>query len=232
MIKSFKYVLIVMLAGITMACNNNRQQANSDNAVTGDTDSVSGATEHIDETSADSDKSVKKVLILSSSPRKDGNSDLLANRFLDGAKEAGHKTEKIFLSDHKIYFIEGNYSGPPSFPEDDEADAIVEKMIQADVIVMATPVYYYAMSGQMKTMIDRTFFRFREMKDKEFYYIIAGADNNKEKFQPIVDTFRGFLEALPNPTEKGIIYGTGAYDKGAIKDTPAYDGAYEMGKNV
>lgn len=231
MVQSLKYIMIVLLAGFTMACNNNQKRTSNETAGE-DKDSISGATATTAQANGNMDKSVKSVLILSSSPRKDGNSDILSNRFLEGAKEAGHQVEKIFLSEHKIYFIEGNYAGPPSFPEDDEADAIVEKMIQADVIVMATPVYYYAMSGQMKTMIDRTFFRFREMKDKEFYYIIAGADNNKEKFQPIVDTFRGFLEALPNPTEKGIIYGTGAYDKGAIKDTPSYDEAYQMGKNV
>ncbi len=181
-----------------------------------------------------SSKQNKTVLILSSSPRKGGNSDLLCDRFMKGAKEAGHTVEKIHLNDMNIHFLTSqDYTDLSGASEAlDDAPMIVEKMLSADVIVMATPVFFYAMSGQMKTMIDRTNERHREMENKEFYFIIAGANKNKEKFQPVVQEFRGFLEALKNPIERGVIYGTGVWEKGSVEQTPAMNEAYEMGKNI
>ena len=91
----------------------------------------------------------KKVLILSSSPRRNGNSDLLCNEFMRGAAEAGHQVEKIFLKDKHINYCTGcsvcSMYGKPC-PQKDDAAEVVEKMIAADVIVMATPVYFYTMS--------------------------------------------------------------------------------------
>ena len=99
----------------------------------------------------------KKVLIISSSPRKGGNSDLLCDEFMKGAIEAGNEVEKIFLKDKTVHPCTGcsvcSMYGKPC-PQKDDAAEIVEKMIAADVIVMATPVYFYTMSGQMKIMID------------------------------------------------------------------------------
>jgi multimeric flavodoxin WrbA len=121
----------------------------------------------------------KKVLILSASPRKGGNSDLLCDQFLLGAKEAGNQTEKIFLSDKKIGYCTGCGSCVASktcVQEDDMAE-VLEKMIAADVIVMATPVYFYTMNGQMKTMIDRTCPRYTEISNKEIYFIMTAADS-------------------------------------------------------
>ena len=100
----------------------------------------------------------KRVLILSSSPRRHGNSDTLCDEFLRGAREAGHDAEKIFLRDRTIYYCTGcgTCTEPGrSCPQYDDAREIIEKMVKADVIVLASPVYFYAMSAQMKTLIDR-----------------------------------------------------------------------------
>ena len=152
---------------------------------------------------------------------------MLCDRFMEGAAEAGHKVEKIRLDEIRMSFL--SIDSPN---ESDDATELVEKMIAADVIVMATPVYYYAMSGQMKTLIDRTFEKHREISDKEFYFIIAGADKDEQSFLPVVLEFRGFLQALKNPTEKGIIYATGVFAKGAVEGAPAMNEAYEMGKSI
>ena len=81
----------------------------------------------------------KKVLILSSSPHRNGNSDLLCNEFMRGAAEAGHQVEKIFLKDKHINYCTGcsvcSMYGKPC-PQKDDAAEVVEKMIAADVIVM------------------------------------------------------------------------------------------------
>ena len=177
----------------------------------------------------------KKVLIISSSPRKGGNSDLLCDGFEKGALEAGNEVEKIFLKDKTVHPCTGcsvcSMYGK-SCPQKDDAAEIVEKMIVADVIVMATPVYFYTMCGQMKIMIDRCCARYTEITNKEFYFIIAAAENDKSMMERTIDGFRGFLDCLENPQEKGVIYGIGAWKVGEIKDTPYLQESYEMGKLV
>ena len=123
----------------------------------------------------------KKVLILSSSPRRGGNSDTLCDEFMRGAAESNHEVEKIFLRDKTIHYCTGCstcslYQKP--CPQKDDAAEIIEKMVDADVIVMATPVYFYTISAQMKTLIDRCCGRYTEMNGKEFYFIVTAAEEN------------------------------------------------------
>lgn len=177
----------------------------------------------------------KQVLVLSASPRKGGNSDLLCDRFLLGAQEAGNRAEKIFLRDKKIGYCVGyetcQGSGGKCVQKDDMTE-ILEKMIAADVIVMATPVYFYTMNAQIKTLIDRTVSRYTEIKGKEFYFIISAADTGKRAMARTIEGFRGFTSCLDDAMENGLIYGVGAWKKGEISGSPAMRQAYEMGKNV
>jgi len=177
----------------------------------------------------------KKVLILSSSPRRGGNSDLLCNQFISGAQESGNNVEKIFLKDKKINYCTGcgtciDRAGKCS-QKDDMAE-VLDKMVKADVIVMATPVYFYTMCGQMKTLIDRTCARYTEISNKQFYFIVTAADDNKPAMDRTLEEFRGFTYCLDNPEEKGIIYGTGAWNKGEIKGKPAMEEAFKAGISV
>jgi multimeric flavodoxin WrbA len=177
----------------------------------------------------------KKVLVLSASPRKSGNSDLLCDQFIKGAQEAGAQAEKIFLKDKKINYCTGCgtcFDRGKGCSQKDDMGEVLEKMIQADVIVMATPVYFYTMNGQMKTLIDRTCSRYTEISGKEFYFILTAAETNQSSMDRTLEGFRGFTSCLDEPKEKGIIYGTGAWQKGEIIGSPAMKQAYEMGKNV
>lgn len=178
---------------------------------------------------------MKKVLIISSSPRQNGNSDLLCDQFLKGAQESGHFTEKIFLKHKRINYCTGCgtcYNGNKSCPQKDDMPELLEKMIDADVIVMATPVYFYSMCAQMKTFIDRCCSRYTDIKGKELYFIVTAADSNIPAMERTIEGFRGFLDCLENAHEKGIIYGVGAWQIGEIKATPAIQQAYETGKNI
>lgn len=176
----------------------------------------------------------KKILVLSGSPRKGGNSDLLSDQFVLGAKEAGNQAEKIFISNKKINYCVGcgTCQEEKNCVLQDDMAEVLEKMIAADVIVMATPVYFYTMDAQMKTLIDRTCSRYTEISDKEFYFIVAAADERKEAMERTLEGFRGFTDCLSGSKEKGIIYGTGAWHVGDIKGHPAMKQAYEMGKIV
>jgi multimeric flavodoxin WrbA len=177
----------------------------------------------------------KNVLIISASPRRHGNSDLLCDRFLDGAEEAGHTAEKIFLRDKKINFCLAcdacKKNGGTCAQKDDMA-GILEKITAADVLVLATPVYFYTMNAQMKTLIDRTVARYPSLGTKDVYIIIAAADTSREAMERTIEGFRGFFACYSGMTEKGIIYGTGAWQVGEIKGFPAMDEAFLMGKGV
>lgn len=178
---------------------------------------------------------MKKILILSSSPRRGGNSDILCDEFLREATEVGNEAEKIFLRDKNINYCTGcsvcSMYGKPC-PQKDDMSEIIEKMLAADVIVMATPVYFYTMSAQMKTLIDRCCARYTEMKNKDFFFIVTAAEDDKEKMLRTIDTFQGFLDCLENPSIKGIVFGLGVWRMGEIKGNSAMQEAYEMAKSV
>lgn len=177
----------------------------------------------------------KKVLVLSASPRKGGNSDILCDQFMQGAKEAGHETEKIFLKDKEINYClacdECKRNGGICDQKDDMSK-VLDKMFEADVIVMATPVYFYTMDAQMKTLIDRTYSRYMEIKDKDFYFIATAAVTRKEALKRTIEGFRGFTSVLNGANEKGVIYGTGAWNMGDIKSSDAMEDAYKMGQTI
>lgn len=179
----------------------------------------------------------KKVLILSSSPRRGGNSDTLCNEFMRGATEAGNEAEKVFLRDKTIHYCTGcstcSQYGKPC-PQEDDAAKIIDKMLAADVIVLATPVYFYAMSAQLKTMLDRCCGLYTEMKNKEFYFLAAGAegDDNRQNLKRVFDNLMGFIDCLEHPVVRGKVLATGVWHVGEIKGNPALEEAYKMGKQI
>ena len=177
----------------------------------------------------------KNVLVISASPRKGGNSDTVCDEFIRGAQESGNHAEKIFLASKNIKYCIGCgvcNTTQKCVQKDDMAE-ILDKMVEADVIVLATPVYFYTMDAQMKTLIDRTVPRYTEIQNKDFYFIVAAADTERKMMERTIEGFRGFTQdCLTGAREKGIIYGTGAWQAGEIKGTPAVKQAYEMGRNV
>ena len=177
----------------------------------------------------------KTVLILSASPRKGGNSDILCDRFALGAEEAGHRAEKIRVCEKKIGYCTACYycqSSGGICANKDDMQEVLQKIIDADVIVLATPVYFYSVNAQLKTLIDRTVARWTEVKDKEFYYIITSADGDKSAQETTLACLRGYADCVSGAKEMGVIYGTGVYEAGEIKNKEAYDAAYRMGRAV
>ena len=175
----------------------------------------------------------KKVLILSSSPRRGGNSDTLCDEFLRGAKDAGHQAEKVLLRDQRIGYCTGCglcNRKPGTCSQQDDMAAIGRKMIDADVLVFATPVYFYTMSAQLKTMIDRCCPYYTQMQGKEVYFLLTAADENETMLRRTVESLRGFTEdCLPDAHERGILYGVGLWHKGDVAGTAYLQQAYEMG---
>lgn len=177
---------------------------------------------------------MKKVLIISSSPRK-GNSLFLAHQFEKGAIDAGNDVEFIELKNYKINYCTGcGYcNDAKKCIQKDEADLIVQKMIDTDVLVLATPVYFYTLSAQLKTLIDRTCARYLEIKNKEVYYIMTAWDGDKNNLEKTVESLRGFtLDCLEGTKEKGILYGAGVWGANEAENTSLKQEAYNMGKSI
>ncbi len=177
---------------------------------------------------------MKKVLILAGSPRIGGNSDLLCDEFAKGATESGNTVEKIYVAECNVGFCRACYACTDAGKcvMDDDMGMILNKMIEADVIVMASPVYFYSISAQLKAVIDRTVARWLAVREKEFYYIVTAADDDKKSAETTLACMRGYADCVEGAKEMGVIYGMGVYEKGEIKSHPAMKKAYEMGKNV
>lgn len=175
-----------------------------------------------------------KVLAISASPRNGGNSDVLCEQFLKGAAGMGNVVKKIKLSERNISLCTACYGCTKTKRciKKDDMEQIQQELIDADVIVLATPVYFYSMDAQMKIMIDRCLPRYREISNKDFYYIITAADPEHSAANETVAGLRGYLRCLPGAKEKGIIYGTGTWDKGDVYRHPSFEKAYEMGKTI
>lgn len=177
---------------------------------------------------------VMKVLMISSTPRKGGNSDVLCDQFAKGAAEAGHEVEKVSLREKKLSPCQACYACMENHVcavKDDMAE-IFPKLVAADVIVLASPVYFYSICSQMKMLIDRCLVNHKAIANKQFYFMLTAADPQHESVDGTLAAFRGFLRCLPEAKEAGVIYGTGTWDKGDVYQHPAYTQAYEMGKQI
>lgn len=177
----------------------------------------------------------KSVLIISASPRKGRNSDTLCDVFAKGAEEAGNTAEKIRLSELRLEYCSACYACKKlgHCVKEDDMEYILDKMRASDVIVLATPVYFYTMNAQLKTMIDRTLGGAQKpgLENKEFYLIATAADG-REAMERTIDGIRGYLECLPGARERGVICGAGAWQIGDILSSPAMQEAHDMGRNV
>lgn len=177
----------------------------------------------------------KQFLVPASSQRKNGNSAALCREFTRGAEESGHHVETIFLRDKKIGYCLACYhcknSGGVCAIKDDMAD-ILDKMNDADVIVMASPVYFYAIDARMKPLIDRTVAQWLTIKNKEFYHIMTAAENSDTVMDCTLECFHGFAKCLKGSVERGVIYGKGVYEAGAVQSMPVMKEAYAMGRRA
>lgn len=172
-----------------------------------------------------------RVLIISSSPRKGGNSDVLCDQFAKGAAEAGHEVEKVNLREKTLSPCLACYACMENHVCSirDDMTEIFPKLVATDIIVLASPVYFYSVCSQMKILIDRCLVNHKAIANKQFYFIITAADPQHAAGNETLAAFRGFLRCLPDAKEAGVIYGTGTWDKGDVYQHPAYSQAYEMG---
>jgi multimeric flavodoxin WrbA len=175
----------------------------------------------------------KKVLVISGSPRKGGNSETLCDRFVAGARDAGHNVEKFSLAGKQLGPCRACYACKSGFcPQQDGASGMVQKMLEADVIVLGTPVYFYTMCAQLKALIDRSVMVYPRIINKEFYYIMTMADTDTTYFKGTIEALRGFVACCEGSSEKGMLCVPGVYERGEILKHPdVLEQAYNLGKS-
>ena len=177
----------------------------------------------------------KQVLILSSSPRKGGNSETLAASFAKGAQEAGNHVETVYLREKQYGFCKGCLAclklGHCVLKDD--AVEIAAKMHDADVLVFATPVYYYSVSGQLKTMLDRA----NPLFDTDYaftkvYLLATAAEDEPETVKGTEKAVQGWVDCFPRCELVETVIAGGVNGVGEIAGHPALERAYRAGKEV
>lgn len=159
----------------------------------------------------------KKVLIISTSLRTGSNSDILAKEFERGAKDAGHEVEYISLKDKNISFCKGCLACQKTGKcvINDDAVWIAEKVKESEIIVYATPIYYYGMSGQMKALLDRMNSLYSSKYSFSNIYLIATAAEDEENtMDKTIIGLQGWIDCFDNVKLSGVIRGGGVNDSG------------------
>lgn len=175
----------------------------------------------------------KKIVAIVSTPRTGGNSEILVQRFTEGAAAAGHTCTVYYVRDLSIGFCRAcRYciAHKGECIQSDDMTAIRSSMMEADVIVLSTPVYKACMSAQLKTVADRMYALNRIMTDKDFYFIASAADE-REGMESTMVSMQGIIRAYKGSRLKGRIYGSCVSAPGDVRSTPAMDEAYAVGFN-
>ena len=177
----------------------------------------------------------KKVVVLSTSLRTNSNSELLAKSFVEGAKDSGNVVKYISLKNKDIRFCIGCLACQTighCVIKDDVAD-IMNSVLNADVIVWATPIDYYEMSGQMKTLIDRLNPIYsKDYKFRDVYLLTTAAEEGDEVFEKVITGLNGWIDCFEKTSIKGTVLCGGVSDSGAISGNDKLKEAYDLGSHV
>ena len=177
----------------------------------------------------------KKLLVISTSLRKGGNSDRLADEFAKGAAQAGNQVEKVELPGKTIGFCRGCLACQKTHKcvIRDDASAIVERMREVDVIAFATPIYYYEMSGQMKTLLDRANPLFTaDYAFRSIYFLCAAAEAEEDTASRALSGLEGWINCFERAHLTGCVFAGGVNEIGDIQGHAALKEAYQMGGSI
>lgn len=180
---------------------------------------------------------MKNVLIITASLRENSNSDALASAFLQGAKEVGCNVEIVSLKNKSIAYCKGcgTCATTHECAIKDDAIAITKKMYCADVIVFSSPVYYYSIAGQLKTLFDRSNSLYgRDYAFRKIYFLCTATENEDFTPQKSISTIQGWVDCFPNAKLCGTVFAGGVSAPNDIinQKHTALEAARNLGKSV
>ena len=178
---------------------------------------------------------MKRVVVISTSLRAGSNSDMLADQFVAGAKAAGNEVEKISLVGKEIRFCKGcmGCQKISKCVQKDDVNDIMAKVLQADVVAWATPIYYYEMSGQMKTLIDRMNAMYRmDYQFRDVYLLTTAAEDEPETPRRAEMGLTGWIDCYPKSRLAATLFCGGVDEARAITGNAKLKEAYKLGEQV
>ena len=178
---------------------------------------------------------MKKIIVISTSLRHGSNSDMLAEKFVEGAQAAGNDVEKISLVGKNIQFCKGCMAcqklGHCAIKDD--VNVIMAKVLKADVICWATPIYYYEMSGQMKTIIDRMNAMYeQDYHFRDVYLLTTAAEDETETPKRAETGLTGWIDCYPKSRLAGTLFCGGVNDAREIEGNLKLQEAFDLGKSI
>ena len=178
---------------------------------------------------------MKKVIVISTSLRRGSNSNMLADQFAEGAKAAGNEVEKISLVGKNIQFCKGCL-GCQKLGHcviNDDVNDIMAKVLGADVVCWATPIYYYEMSGQMKTLIDRMNAMYPlDYKFRDVYMLSTAHEDEADTPKRAEAGLTGWIDCFPESRLAGTLFCGGVNAPREIEGNLKLQDAFEMGKGI
>ena len=163
---------------------------------------------------------MKKVIVISTSLRRGSNSDMLADQFVEGAKAAGNEVEKISLVGKSIQFCKGCFG----------CQKLGRCVINDDV---NEPIYYYEMSGQMKTLIDRMNAMYsQDYQFRDVYLLTTAAEEEAETPKRAEIGLTGWIDCYPKSRLAGVLFCGGVNETHEIEGNSKLQEAFDLGKNL
>lgn len=182
----------------------------------------------------------KNILILNGSPRMKGNTAMLCDAFTKGAQEAGHAVTRFDLQKMDIRgclgCMKGGKDSANPCVQKDDMGKIYPAYVRADIVVLASPLYYWSVSGQLKTAFDRLFAVAETdpgyaNPHKDCALIMAAEGDTPENWKPVLDYYAALVGFL-GWHDLGHVLAGGVLQAGAVSGTPVVDEARRFGASI
>ena len=176
-----------------------------------------------------------KIVVLTGSPRRNGNSAYLAEQFIKGARESGHDIYRYDCAFRQVEPCRAcnrcGMDGPCVIKDD--FDELRPRLVEADMVVFATPMYYFGMSAQMKRVIDRFYAINGQIKgaSKKAAFLMTYADTSAKEAEPMLVHYRTLTDYF-GWNSVGEVVAAGVWTAGSVRNTEYGEQAYQLGKSV
>lgn len=175
-----------------------------------------------------------KIVVVTGSPHRNGTSALLADNFIKGAQSKGHTVFRFnaaFEDIHPCQACNACGRNGPCVLNDAIEKKLMPQLLQADIIALITPLYYYGMSAQLKTVVDRFYSHLRELQNKKSLLLATAYNSADWTFDALTDHYRSLVEYM-HWQELGTVLATGCGSRSVIERTQFPQYALQLGESL
>lgn len=176
----------------------------------------------------------QNIVVITGSPHRNGTSALLADKFIEGAQSKGHNVYRFNSAFEEINPCQGCnacHRNGPCVHKDAIEQKLMPELLKADVIVLITPLYYYAMSAQLKTVVDRFYSHLRSFDGKKTLLMATAYNSAGWTFEALVDHYQS-LASYMKWQDVGMVLGYGCGSRGSIERSEFPEQAFKLGQSI